>query len=291
MQSQVAVLTMVRDDAFFLRKWCEYYGGLFGRKNLYVVNHGRGQMVREIAWGCNVIGIPGDAHKNFDAKRWRLLNGLLAGLRQYYTHVICGDVDELVVMDPNSGIDLGQFLAAQAGGRVLTPFGLEVVHLRAREPDPVDNLILGPRQHVQMAMHYTKPCIVSAPVKLARGGHYSEYASLEMPDDLYLFHLKYCDFGQYSGALDQRNAMVAEIEVKDPKKVMIGTHWFAQSRQDEAVFAGFDAMPVSEEFNFADVRARMQKSWRARDDKGMWHFDRSEADRLHVLPSRFFGVI
>ncbi len=51
MQSQVAVLTMVRDDAFFLRKWCEYYGGLFGRENLYVINHGRGQMVREIAWG------------------------------------------------------------------------------------------------------------------------------------------------------------------------------------------------------------------------------------------------
>ncbi len=238
-----------------------------------------------------MIGIPGDAHKSFDAKRWRLLNGMLAGLRQYYTDVICGDVDELVVMDPNSGCDLRAFLAGQEGGRVLTPFGLEVVHLRAREPDPVDNLILGPRHHVQMAMHYAKPCIVSAPVKLARGGHYSEYQNLEMPEGLYLFHLKYCDFGQFSNALDRRNAMVAEIEIKDPKKVMIGTHWFAESRQDDAVFAAFDAMAVSDEFDFAQERERMRNSWRARDDKGMWHFDRSEADRLHVLPKRFHGII
>jgi Glycosyl transferase family 2 len=291
MQSQVAVLTMVRDDAFFLRKWCEYYGGLFGRENLYVINHGRTQLVREIAWGCNVIGIPGDAHKNFDAKRWRLLNGILAGLRQYYTHVICGDVDELVVMDPVSGMDLAQFLTNQDGGRVMTPFGLEVMHLRQQEPDPVDNLILGPRRHVRMAMHYAKPCIVSAPVKLARGGHYSEYPSLDMPDDMYLLHLKYCDFEQYAAALDRRNAMVADIDVKDPKKVLVGSHWFAQLREDDAVFAAIDAMEISPGFDFAPERAQMQRTWRARDDKGMWHFDRHEAERLHVLPDRFDGLL
>ncbi|MFV2038191.1 MAG: hypothetical protein ACC646_11445, partial [Paracoccaceae bacterium] len=77
MKTNVAVLTMVRDAAFFLRKWTDYYGALFGRENLYVVNHGRENLVRELAWGCNVIGIPGDPHKNFDDKRWRVLNGIM----------------------------------------------------------------------------------------------------------------------------------------------------------------------------------------------------------------------
>jgi len=282
---------MVRDDAFFLRKWCEYYGGLFGRENLYVINHGRTQLVREIAWGCNVIGIPGEAHKNFDAKRWRLLNGMLAGLRQYYTHVICGDVDELVVMDPTQGCDLASYLAGARKGRVITPFGLEVVHLRDREDQPVDNLVLGPRRHVRIAMHYAKPCIVSTAAKLARGGHYAQFSKLVMPEGLYLFHLKYCDYGLYSAALDRRNAMVADIAEDDPKKVMVGKHWFAQSRQDDAIFDSFQTMRRDDRFDFSATKSAMAETWRPRGTDGMWQFDCHDADRLHVLPKRFFGII
>ena len=98
----VAVVTMVRDDAFFLKAWLRHYGEVVGRENCYVVNHGRGAEVAELAQGCNVIGLPGDPHKNFDVERWSLLNNLFGGLRRYYRHVIVGDVDELVVVDPAS---------------------------------------------------------------------------------------------------------------------------------------------------------------------------------------------
>ena len=76
---------------------------------------------------ANVIGIPGEHHKNFDAKRWRLLNGIVAGLRSYYSHVIVGDVDEIVVLDPQSGKTLLEFLERRRTNRVFTPLGLEVV--------------------------------------------------------------------------------------------------------------------------------------------------------------------
>ena len=55
---------------------------MFGRQNCYVINHGYGAEVAELAKGCNVIGIPGDPHKNFDVKRWGLLNKLVGGLRK-----------------------------------------------------------------------------------------------------------------------------------------------------------------------------------------------------------------
>ena len=49
-----AALTMVRDDAFFLRAWLRHYGTLFGRENCYVINHGRGEEVASLAEGCNM---------------------------------------------------------------------------------------------------------------------------------------------------------------------------------------------------------------------------------------------
>lgn len=82
MQTAAAV-TMVRDDAFFLRAWLAHYGEMFERQNCYVINHGYGDEVAEQAKGCNIIGIPGDPHKNFDVKRSGLLNNLVGGLRKY----------------------------------------------------------------------------------------------------------------------------------------------------------------------------------------------------------------
>ena len=80
----VAAVTMVREDIFFLKAWLRHYADQFGRANCYIINHGRGEEVADLAAGCNVIGLPGDPHKNFDMKRWRLLNGLVEGLRAYY---------------------------------------------------------------------------------------------------------------------------------------------------------------------------------------------------------------
>ena len=113
MQTTAAALTMVRDDAFFLKAWLRHYGAALGRENCTIINHGRGEEVARLAEGCNIIGIPGDPHPNFDMKRWRLLNNLVQGLRCYYDHVIVGDVDELVVVDPAAGVSLLDFLRDQ----------------------------------------------------------------------------------------------------------------------------------------------------------------------------------
>ena len=94
----VAAVTMVREDIFFLKAWLRHYADQFGRENCYIIHHGRGEEVADLAAGCNVIGLPGDPHKNFDMKRWRLLNGIVEGLRAYYKYVVVGDVDELVVL-------------------------------------------------------------------------------------------------------------------------------------------------------------------------------------------------
>ncbi len=286
-----AALTMVRDDAFFLKAWLRHYGGLLGRENCYVVNHGRGEEVADLAQGCNVIGIPGDPHKNFDMKRWRMLNNFVMGLRCYYNHVIVGDVDELVVLDPDAGTDLRSFLETVPANRVLTPLGLEVIHRIDAEPEAISGPILGPRRHVRPAPHYSKPCIVSVGTKIARGGHFTQYEKLHTPENLYLFHLKFCDFGAYSAAMDRRNAVSAATgaSVKD---AAIGRHWFAEARgEDRAVFDAFANLDMQEGFNMGPARKHMHRTWQARGKTGYWEFDRPESNTQFMLPERFSGVI
>ena len=286
-----AALTMVREDAFFLDKWLRHYGDAFGRENCYVVNHGRGETVAQMAEGCNVIGIPGDPHKNFDMKRWRMLNNFVMGLRCYYDHVVVGDVDELVVLDPEAGTDLIGFLKSVPAKRVLTPLGLEVIHRVDMEPDVIDDKILGPRRYVRPAPHYSKPCVVSVGTKIARGGHYTEYQKLHTPKHLYLMHLKFCDFGEYVAAMDRRNATTAATGVS-MKEAAIGGHWWAEARgEDRAVFDAFDALDLQDGFDMAPLRRKMQRSWRVRGKDGLWEFDRPEMPIQFKLPERFVGVI
>ena len=291
MQSTAAAVTMVRDDLFFLRAWLDHYGGLFGRENCYIVNHGRGQAVAELAEGCNIIGIPGDPHKNFDMKRWRLLNNIVMGLRVYYSHVIVGDVDELVVIDPEDGRSLLEFLEQTPERRVLTPLGLEVVHRIDLEPDPIKGKILGPRRHVRLAPHYSKPCVVSAGTKIARGGHFTQFEKLFTPDVLYLFHLKFCDLSEYAAAMDRRNAVTTQIGAGF-KEAAIGRHWFSEFRgEDRAEFEDFAKLEMADGFDMRPYRKAMQRSWKARGDTGYWEFDRPNYKLQFKLPDRFNGAI
>lgn len=291
MQTTVAAVTMVRDDPFFLRAWLRHYGDVLGRENCYIVSHGREDVVKDVAQGANIIGIPGDPHPNFDMKRWRLLNNLVAGLRSYYGHVVVGDIDELVVVDPGAGCNLLQFLENAPQRRVLTPLGLEVLHRIDLEPAQIDTHILGPRRHVRLAPHYSKPCIVSMGTKIARGGHYTHSDKLHTPDDLYLLHLKFCDFSNYVSVMDQRNKVTDEVGV-GVRDAAIGRHWFADARgEDRAVFDAFAQLPMQDGFDLAWVRKRMHRSWKPRGETGFWQFDRPEYDRQYLLPDRFFGLI
>ncbi|MHA6324145.1 glycosyltransferase family 2 protein [Roseivivax sp. CAU 1753] len=291
MQTTAAALTMVRDDAFFLDKWLRYYGGLFGRENCYVINHGRGEMVADMAAGCNVIGLPGDPHPQFERKRWRLLNSMVTGLLGYYTHVVVGDVDEVVVIDPETGHDLLSWLEAKRRPRVYTPVGLDVTHRIDRESDEIGDHVIGPRRHVKLLPHHSKPCILGKPAQLSRGGHFAKAEKLNTPEGLYLLHLKFCDFGQYVEAMNRRNAVIEAIGV-DVKETSIGRHWFADARgEDRAVFEAFETLDERDGFDLGWLRAEMQSSWQPRGQTGFWQFDRPEYGLQYQLPARFDGIV
>lgn len=285
----VAVLTICRDDHFYLKRFVAYYGGLFGRENIYVLSHADTPQVREIAQGCNVIAIPDTQTNNFTILKSRTMNHFKDGLRQWYKHVIVVDVDEFLVVDPAAGMNLRMWLEEAPTGTFYSAMGMEIVHLRDREPAPVDDGIIGPRMFAQIDLHYAKPCIVSAPGKIARGGHYATHPKLDLPDFLYLFHMKFCDFGVFQDTLNKRNAFVDEQAQHGDGKVRSNPQWFAKNRRDEETFDAFAARPIVQGFDLSKIKADMRDSWGKRNDT-LWHFKRTSHDEIYELPARFAGV-
>ncbi|MEM7319202.1 MAG: glycosyltransferase family 2 protein [Pseudomonadota bacterium] len=287
--ANTAILTIVRDDAYFLQRFVQYYGGLFGRNNIYIISHGDEPEVRDLAEGCNIFPVPAIETNKFTMLHWRTKNHLKNALRQWYKHVLICDVDEFVVVDPATGFNLRTWLDQAPGRTVYTAMGLEIVHLRGFESAGVQDGILGPRRYAQIALHYAKPCIVSRPAKIGRGGHYAEYDKLNLPDFLYMFHMKYCDYDLYVDTLNRRNAFIEEQKrVADGESVRTNPKWFADGRNDEATFDAFEARPIQDNFDLSHIRQAMHDSWEPRKD-GLWHFHRPEYDELYKLPDRFAG--
>ena len=290
MQQVAAAVTMLRGDHFYLKKWVAYYGGLFGREACYIVSHGYDETIQDIAEGCNVITIPFAPDPRFEANRWRLLNNLVQGFRHYYKHVVVGDVDELILMDPAQNTNLFQFLNEAPPDQVITPLGLEVVHLPSLETASVAQNILGPRRFVRHAADYSKPCIVSSDARLSRGAHFASHDQLNCPDGLYLFHLKFCDFETYAKVMDHRNEYASSLDMNF-RQASVARHWFEGFRgEDAAVFSAFEALD-RKPFVMDPIRHAMIESFKPRGDKGMWQTTRENVDGVFELPERFYGLI
>lgn len=283
------VITMVKDDYYFLDLWVRYYGEIFGRDSLYVINHGGDPEINRIAEGCNVMCLPGVFDENFDMVRWRLFNGLGNGLRGYYNHVIIGDVDEFLVLDPKGNIGLTEFLDKRNKKMTITPIGLEVVHRPELEQDPIQEHILGPRRYVRFTSAYSKPCIFNRPTNLSRGGHYSMDPNLKVFRKLYLFHMRYADAALYLQTKANRHAQVEEVKEEGLPVNNISWQWQKDGTKQDPYEMVLEH-PIIDNFDIDDDVESMVDSWEPREN-GLYAFKRNIGQKLYTLPPRFFGVI
>lgn len=290
MKKPAAALTMVKDDYFFLEKWIAYYGGLFGRDALYIISHGGDPEIDRIAYGCSIIRIPGGIDTGFDAKRWRMLSNYTNGLLNYYNFVICGDVDEFVIMDPKTNLNLAQFLLKRKPS-IITPIGLEVVHRLDKETETIADGILKTRHFCRYSSYFSKPCIVGKAVKFARGGHYSTEPELKLFRNLYLFHMKYADFDEYKGRLLNRSQAMAALNLKNDSNHSFSAHWFANDQGFGAEIEHLSAMPEMPEFDLSEEIRWMDSTWEQRNKYGLWHFKKLVGNRLFPIPERFAGIV
>jgi hypothetical protein len=196
-----AAVTMVHQEDFFLRRWIAHYRQVLPDDNIYVINHGGDPRVRAIAEGVNVYDVPLDPTRSQPSRRrWQFLSDFASSLTQFYHWVICNDVDELIILDPEVGDNLVNYLMASGVGRqspqVLIPLAVEMIHVPKLEPELLEDgsPIIGRRRIYRLNSNYCKPCMTRRRLRWGNGGHGSDYHEAKIDTNLLNFHLRFIDF-------------------------------------------------------------------------------------------------
>ena len=199
MGKRICALTMVRNDEFYLRKWIEYYGNQLGRENLYVYLDGKDQEIPEWCNGVSVVAVDKIPGQVIEAEKGRLdfLSKTAADLLKRYDLVIGTDADEFLIVDPELGISLVEYLSKSEIKVSLSGLGIDVGQHTGEESDITSDIpFLEQRHYARLSTRYTKPCVIAKPVRWGRGFHRVKGHNFHFGKGLYLFHFGYFDLGR-----------------------------------------------------------------------------------------------
>ena len=188
---QTAVITMVYNEAAFLPLWLDHYGTCFGLENLFVIDDG------------STDGSTSDPRiRNLVAKRRSpldeddrasLISMFHEQLLGFYDGVIYTDVDEFIVVDPDVGIGLADYIGASLFC-CRAPIGFEIVHRFGREQRiDFDRSLFEQRRFVRFDIDYSKPVIARSPVRWNAGFHSCDL-KYQTDCNIILFHLRSIDY-------------------------------------------------------------------------------------------------
>lgn len=299
-KAPAGALTMAYKDYEFLRRWVNYYGRQFGREHLYVFSHGGDPEHDRIAEGCNVISVPRDeTGYKFDQRRWRMINNFSAGLMRYYSWLIVSDVDELVLLDPEAGDNLIDYLRRYEHGgdpekinaipKSISPFGVELIHNPEVEPEPIDpeQPILRKRRVFRANANYSKPCVLRKPANFTMGGHANNHQPRFLDPHLYLLHLRFYDFETSQQRLADRQELRKVMDKgKDPAKT--GHAWKKDLKNFLELSKG---RPVGEDCQLEAFRRRMEDEKQHLHNGKVTFWGGGRSKELYWLPERFADLV
>jgi hypothetical protein len=194
---KVAVITMARNDEFFLNRWIDYYGRQLGEENLYIYLDGEDQPIPQQAKTCHVIHQPRVAEHVVKAEKRRLnfLSDVAAQLLNDYDLVIGVDADEFLVVDPNCGKSLVEYLSSIQCKGSISGLGMDVgQHLNYEKVLDTNQLFLLQREYAFLSSRYTKPSVICKPMNWGSGFHRVKGKNFRIDPNLYLFHFGSVDY-------------------------------------------------------------------------------------------------
>ena len=286
-------MTMAYKDYYFLQRWVDYYGRQFGRQHLYILSHGGDPEHDRICEGCNVIRIPRDPTMyRMERRRWGINSRFSAGMLRYYNWFFVGDVDEVVIVDPDAAPDLVTYLARydnpKTAPKSLSPFGIELVHNPEVEPEPLedDQPILSRRRVFRANANYAKPCVLRQETSFTIGGHANSHQPRILDPHLYLIHLRFFDYDMVTerlkGRKDMRKTMAGDRDLKD-----VGQAWGNDLEKFLKLAKG---KPVREDIELPDFRRKMVEAKQDLHDGKITFFGGGRSKELYYLPERFAHV-
>lgn len=289
-KAPLGVLTMAYQDYDLLDTWVRYYAAQVGRQHLYVLSHGGDPKHREIAAGATVINVPRDPSMHqLERKRWFIIAQFTNGLLRYYNWMITGDVDEIVVLDPEVGHSLPDYLTRyeRRAPKSLSPFGIEIVHNPDIEPEALvpGETVLGKRRLFRLNANYAKPCVVRTDVQFTIGGHANNHQPRILDDHLYLMHLRFYDYDRSCARLTGRATLRDNVYNQPDSK---DQDVWAKSIETYRRLAC--QTPQATTIDFPEFRDKMLSGAKDLHNGKVTFFGGGRSKVLYQLPERFNGL-
>ncbi len=206
----VCVITRIRNDEFFLKKFISYYGRELGEENLYVYLDGHDQKISFDCGRTNIIScdrIDGNVVQT-DRGRLNFLSDRAAELFKHYDIVIGVDVDEFLVVDPKIGKGLKEYLVGMDRRSSVSGLGVDVgQHMDLEAEIDGDAPFLGQRSFAVVSTRYTKPSVITKPLRWGAGFHRIKGHNYHIDPNLYLFHFGCVDMNMILARFSDKDRM------------------------------------------------------------------------------------
>lgn len=246
-KKKIAVITMARNDDFFLSRWIQYYGAELGEENLYIYLDGEDQPIPPNAGKVNIIHEKRVAEHVVAAEKRRLgfLSDIAARLmtKEKYDLVIGVDADEFLVVDPKVGKSLAAYLSDLDINSSVSGLGVDVGQHMDLEPTLDKNRpFLIQRAYALLSSRYTKPSVISKPVRWGSGFHRVRNHNFHIDPNLYLFHFGSVDYEMILERFQDKDRMATgreghikkrarTMDIITNKKAREGDKWLKLARK------------------------------------------------------------
>jgi hypothetical protein len=247
---KIAAISMVRNDNFFVHKWMEYYGAIFGLKNLYLVIDGYDQPLPEKHELINIIQEEHTPMKRSQGDRYRarLISDIAKNLFDDYDIVIAHDIDEFLVVDPDCGQSLAEYLQKPITTSSVSALGLDVGQHPEKESaiDP-SQPFLQQRSFAHVSARYTKAIVATRPLTWGSGYHRVKGKNFAIDPNLFLFHFGMVDMEMCKQKIEQSelkksgwsghfNRRFQLFNLISKQKAIPGDDFFATARKRQSLF-------------------------------------------------------
>lgn len=226
---KIAVITMARNDEFFLNRWIDYYGNQLGEENLYIYLDGEDQPIPSKVKKANVFHEKRVAEHVVKAEKRRLsfLSDKAALLLKEFDLVIGVDADEFLVVDPNCGQTLRAYLSSTNYTTSVSGLGVDVgQHLDLEKTLDTNLPFLQQREYALLSSRYTKPSVMYKPLRWGSGFHRIKGENYRIDPNLYLFHFGSVDFEMIQDRFKDKDRMATGRKkhiMKRAKTIMMVT--------------------------------------------------------------------
>ncbi len=196
-KKKIGVISMARNDDFFIPKWMDYYGRQFGFENLFLVLDGFDQLIPKTKYPVNILRVPHHQYGRAegDKNRARMISSFAKTLFFRYDKIIAMDIDEFLVIDPKMNMTLSDYLQQDFTSSSLSGLGLDVgQHIDEEKKIDINRPFLEQRKYAHVSARYTKPVVANKPVVWGSGFHRVKGKNFTLDPNLYLFHFGMVDY-------------------------------------------------------------------------------------------------